>query len=142
MDKMNDLNDKTIGDLRKEPDWILHIDDVKAVGINRVMDGDDDSFFIVFVDNSNTLYFINNTWNSRNEEHENLISFVFEFQFNWGEVVDTNQILYPVELKGRPIFKKWSSNFKTLFFELKRVLRINTHIASGILTEEVERLRL
>lgn len=136
--KLHYTSDKTIGESRKEPDWILEMNEIKAIGINRIMDFDDDSFFIVFIDFSNSIYIINNTWNEKHQEFEKLIIELFDIQFDWESVMDKNEIIYPKELKGKPIFKNWKSDFKSLIFELKKQFRINTHISSGLLTEELK----
>lgn len=136
--KLHYISDKTIGESRKEPDWILDVNEIKAIGINRIMDFDDDSFFIVIIDLTNSLYIINNTWNDKHEEFEKLISEIFNISFEWENVIDKNEIIYPENLKGRPIFKNWTRDLKSLLFELKRQFRINTHVASGILTDELK----
>ena len=139
--KLHYISDKIIGKSRQEPDWILDINEIKAIGINRIMDFDDDSFFIVFIDLNNSIYIINNTWNDKHAEVEKLITKMFDIPFKWEKIIDKNEIIYPEKLRGKPIFKKWTNDLKSLLFELKRQFRINTHISSGMLTDELRQYK-
>lgn len=131
-------SNKKLGQSRLEPDWSLSISDIKLIATNRIMDGDDDSFYLIFVNRNNELFFLNNTWNKNESAIVALIEETFDLEIDWEVTIDTNRIIYPNELAGQRLYKRRTRNWKTFVHELKRMFRVGVHNASGILRDEIK----
>lgn len=131
---------KNLGQSRQEPNWSLPSFDIKVIATNRIMDGDDDSFYFVLVNFDNELFFLNNTWNKNASGIETLLKETFDLDIDWEATIDTNQIIYPKELAGQRLYEGKSRNWKTFVHELKRLFRVGVHNASGIIREEIAEL--
>lgn len=130
-------SNKKLGQSHLEPDWSLSISDIKLIATNRIMDGDDDSFYLIFVNRNNELFFLNNTWNKNESAIVSLIEETFDLEIDWEVTIDTNRIIYPNELVGQRLYKRRTRNWKTFVHELKRLFRVRVHSASGIIREEI-----
>lgn len=131
------ISNKDIGLSRTESDWGLDIKEIKIIGYSRVMDGDDDSFFIIFIDFSNQLYIVNVTWDELSEQVESLLHKEFNISFDWEKVIDESYVLFPLDLFHQPLYKKWYRDYQSFLFEFKRFFCYKSHVASGVLTDEI-----
>ena len=117
----------------KDQSWILDLEKViSIVGIN-CMDGDDDSYFIGFIDIDLKKYFLNITWGIDGFE---IIKPLIEEKFKteltkWRiDFYDDAKILYPESLKNEKLYK--NSLWKSL-----RKLMLLDHVADGKLNDNI-----
>ena len=121
------------GSLNYDKSWILDLNSIKAIGIVNRMRGDDDSYFLIFVDKSNQKYYIN--LNIKFGGYTELIDWLrFSFSIEEKDLIvpdemNDNLILFPIALKGKAIYKK--KNFLT---KIKLLLGLK-HVAFGELSE-------
>ncbi|WP_348744010.1 hypothetical protein [Tenacibaculum sp. 190524A05c] len=117
----------------KDQYWILDLEKViSIVGIN-CMDGDDDSYFLGFIDIDLKKYFINIT---REIDGFEILKPLIEKKFKieltkwWIDFYDDAKILYPESLKNERLYK--NSLWKSL-----RKLMLLDHVADGKLNDNI-----
>lgn len=117
----------------KGKSWTLHLDDVEVIGGINLMDGDDDSIFILFVDKNLQKYFLNLTWEIDGyKSFKKLFETTFETDLNdWSlDFYDNEKVIYPPHLSGHKLYQSsWRKRLRILF--------ARDHLADGELSEEV-----
>lgn len=111
--------------------WVLDLDEICVIGFINRMNGDDDSDFVVFIDQTLNKYFINiarpvDEWSLASEQIEQKFDVSFKHQ-----IYDSEIVLYPKVLSFSQLYRK------SFIKSLKTVLAV-THVADGELDEEVK----
>lgn len=117
----------------KDQSWVLDLEKViSIVGIN-CMNGDDDSYFLGFIDVDLKKYFLNITWEIDGFKMiKPLIEEKFKIELTeWrNDFYDGTKILYPKSLKDKRLYK--NSFWKSL-----RKLMLLDHVADGKLNDDI-----
>lgn len=98
---------------------------------------DDDSFFIIIILENNKPIYFNKTYDS--EEMQGFASFMemlkekIGFEPIWKE--DKIVLAFPENLRGKEIYKPWTSSINAFFHGIKRFFWLEHH-ASGIIKDE------
>ncbi|WP_074405816.1 hypothetical protein [Aquimarina megaterium] len=117
--------------------WILKYDDIIGVAFANIMRGDDDSLFIIFfLKNKSPIYF-NMTYDS--EEMQRFDSFMEKLKVEFGieQIWEQDKIVfgYPINLRGKELYKPWYNSIETIIHQFKRFFGLKHHV-SGILKDE------
>jgi hypothetical protein len=107
--------------------WDLDINEIKIIGAVNRMAGDNDSFFLVFIDHKMRPHIVNTTYlETGREELFTLLKAKFEINIlHWEQSLeDKDVVLYPKEYEGKKLY-----DFNLIQF-IKRITGF-VHVASG-----------
>ncbi|PKV51531.1 hypothetical protein ATE84_3616 [Aquimarina sp. MAR_2010_214] len=135
--KYDGMHSKSYWTMNKDQSWILDLDKVLAIGGINCMDGDDDSYFIVFIDSNLKKYFLNVTWEilGINKLHE-----LFEKRFQIGltewckDFYDREEFIFPKSIAKKKLYKK------SIKKKLRKILMLD-HVADGEFNDVIRSLR-
>ncbi|WP_025665512.1 hypothetical protein [Aquimarina megaterium] len=125
------MHSKGYWTMNKDQSWVLSLDEIMAIGGINCMDGDDDSYFIVFIDVNLRKYFLNIT---RDIDGIQKLHELFEKRFQIGlkewctDFNDGEEIIYPKSIAENRLYKK---SFKS---KLRKMFMID-HVADGELND-------
>src|SRR5687768_11430947 len=114
----------------KDKSWNLPVENIRVIGFVNRMDFDDDSYFLVFVDNQANKFIVKNSqpidgWDSFELEIQKLFSINLQ-----PTVDDSDVVLYPKNIAGTKLYTF------SLGSSLKNIAAIS-HVADGALSEDV-----
>ncbi|AUC14391.1 hypothetical protein BTO06_04180 [Tenacibaculum sp. SZ-18] len=117
----------------KDQSWVLDLEKVISIAGINCMDGDNDSYFLGFIDIDLKKYFLNVTWEIDGFEIlKPLIEEKFKIELTQWRIdfYDDVKILYPESLKNERLYKNslWKSIRKLMLFD---------HVADGKLNDNI-----
>ena len=117
----------------KDQSWALDLEKIIAIAGINCMDGDDDSYFLGFIDVDLNKYFINITWEIDGfKKLKELIENKLEIELTeWrNNVYNGTKIIYPKSFTNQKLYKKslWKSIRKAMLLD---------HIADGELNGNI-----
>ena len=117
----------------KDQSWVLDLEEIISIAGINCMDGDDDSYFLGFIDIDLNKYFLNITYQIDGfEKLKSLINTKFKIELTeWRyDFYDGVKIIYPRYLTGKRLYKRsfWKSLRKAMLID---------HVADGELNDNI-----
>lgn len=118
--------------------WVLEFEAISIIATGQMLRLDDDSLFVVFVDNMGKVYPINITYDIDGFDILwEIISKNFNTPNNYFFGHDQISVIYPANyLLGHRLFKPKFSSIKTFLAELKKLFGF-AHFATGVLEDNI-----
>jgi len=124
---------------QRQKSFSIYLSDIKIVGIKGEMQLDDEHLYICLINRDGVSNNVNSYFLDENSigiliKHFGFSTEYFKITGDFYENFDS-LIFYPKDLKGKKLYKKWNTDFRSISNYISRLFQLK-HASEGVLSEE------